>query len=120
MMLNLHYFRRTALKKKIYREIYYQLVKKGRRMPAIEGPARVHATRYGIRLLDGFDNFPGSLKWAVDALVKMGVLISDNAKFLKTGRMTQIKVSTKRQERVVVRIETLKSEYDGFPPQVFP
>ena len=110
VMLNMHWGRRTKLKRRLVKEVWAQVAgsKHHKWVPLPRGQMVIHATRYAIRLLDGFDNYPGSLKWVVDALVKLQVIRDDTDEYLTAGHLTQVKVHHRKDERLVLIVEKLK------------
>lgn len=106
-MLNAHHMTRHKVKKAIRDMVWGQLI--GQRY-AGNKPVIIHATRYAIKQLDGFDNFPGSLKWVVDALSRLGVFPDDTDEWVSTGELKQVRVRKRKEERLVMRIEERKDE----------
>lgn len=67
-------FKRNAIYKTIYQDVYY-LTLKQKPLKPIENP-RLLFIRYGKRLLD-HDNFTASLKPVVDGLKHAGIIVDD-------------------------------------------
>lgn len=60
----------------------------------------VHSRRYRFADPDGI-----SAKWAIDAIVKAGVLVDDSAKEVKEVRFSQEKISKEFEEDTIITIE---------------
>lgn len=121
VMLNMHYRVRTKLKKKIRQEIWGQLIQwdsktatRHRGIPIEK--AIIYATRFSIKQLDGFENYPASLKWVVDAITTkhngLGIIQDDDDYHLITGLLVQVKVKHRKEQRLEVRIVDVGEEPD--------
>jgi len=64
----------------------------------------LHAARFAIQMMDR-DNFIGSLKPVIDGLVACKVIPDDNPSVVWFGKMEQVRVRSKKEERLEVRIE---------------
>jgi len=108
VMLNAHWARRHATKKWIYEELWAQQMQNHNLLPQPwPAPMVIDATRYHIPQgkLDGFDNFRGSLKWPIDALVKLGLIYDDTDDWLIAGDIRQEAVKTKAEQRLIITLK---------------
>ena len=108
-MLLMNHYARTRLKANIRKQIWAQVA--GQKVDYILPMKQVtiHAHRYAVRRLDGFDNYRASLKWVVDALTTkhngLGIIQDDDDNVLKVGNITQVQVAHINQERLEFFIE---------------
>ena len=112
-MLLMNHHARTRLKANIRKQIWAQVA--GQKVSTTyykDFPLQkviIHAHRYAVRRLDGFDNYRASLKWVVDALTTrhngLGIIQDDDDNVLKVGNITQVKVAHINQERLEFFIE---------------
>jgi len=69
---------------------------------AFDSPVNVlvHSYRYRLCDPDGI-----SVKWALDAIVKAGILVDDKSENIKEVRFRQTKISKFEEERTVIILE---------------
>lgn len=66
---------------------------------------KIVCTRYTIRPLDPFDNLPGSFKVVIDALTAFKVIEDDKWGMAENIRCTQVRVKTKKEQKVIIVVE---------------
>jgi len=71
------------------------------------GAVKWTLTRYGLRLMDDYDNLVSTGKIIADAFVIAGVIIDDKSKVIKEREYLQERVSKKEEQRTVIKIEDL-------------
>lgn len=113
------------VKKDIHRrEVWMAAIAQHR--PTMDPPVRVvvHATFHLARTLRDEDNLRASLKWTLDALRQVqqgdvrwrwwhgagvyhecGYFLDDDPAHMTLGRVEQVRVRTKKEERLLLRIE---------------
>lgn len=74
------------------------------KVPLFSSPVCVLVTHHRKRLVD---TGGASEKWAMDAIVRAGVLKDDSAKYIEDIRHKQIKVKKGEQEKTVFEIEVI-------------
>lgn len=68
---------------------------------------KIILTRHTIRPLDPFDNLPASFKAIVDALTELKIIQDDKWGMGDMISARQVKVSTKKEQKVTIHIEEL-------------
>ena len=92
-----HYIKAGEKKKK------YQLLLLLQKQDKISGQVQITYTRYTTRLMD-WDNHGASFKYLGDSLVRLGIIEDDSPKIVKTFLPKQVKVSTKKEEKITIEI----------------
>lgn len=117
-MLLMNHHARTRLKANIRKQIWAQVAsQKVANTYYKDFPMQqviIHAHRYAVRRLDGFDNYRASLKWVVDALTTkhngLGIIQDDDDNVLTVGNISQVRVAHINQERLEFFIEPQQEE----------
>jgi hypothetical protein len=90
------HYRKAMQRKDNY---YYLLLTQNQ--PKFKGEVEIIYTRYTTRLMD-WDNHCASFKHIGDALVKIGTIEDDNPKIVVKFIPKQVKVSSKKEECVII------------------
>lgn len=107
VMLNAHWSRRHRIKKHLYEELWAQQMQNRYPLPQPwPSPMVIDAVRHHVPQgkLDGFDNYRGSLKWPIDALVKLGLIWDDSDEWLIAGDIRQEPVKTRAEQRLIITL----------------
>ena len=79
-------------------------VERSNEIKAFDSPVNVFIHSYRYRLCDP-DGI--SCKWALDAIVKAGILVDDKSENVKEVRFRQTKIKKPEEERTVITIEEI-------------
>ena len=84
----------------------YQCIIMSQTKNSHKGPVEIEYIGYKVTLMD-WDNFCSSFKHIGDALVKAKVIKDDNPKIICNFLPNQIKISARKEQKVIIKIKDI-------------